>query len=421
MIQVSGEMMSCQQGKGSLLLVEHNIICQAVLILTLFSGSLIKIWTLPEWRNNYLHFGQRLTCLFSDSLFLRMVYYTIRSCELKLEWSTMEGCTASNPSELNIVTLLPLILPLLLELLQCIHGLWYPPIADSLSEELKRAKHPDTSFPLACGNELCINIMEGSEENGTRYLLQEVLESGFSELLNGFPVSVALSKYLRSLEFRHLRKLIELTIIPLVENCPQKFWKEWVDNLLRTLLRHSEKILHYAWSCILYHECNGAAYYFGELSGSDEKIKTAEMGILLEFTREFSGLLEVLALTEQNRALPQEDVTHDRDSMPSTSLFRYLVSNDCFESLRMSLFGYFVDDAATIKAVQFCCALIHLAVGSNDGKLRIFILDNLLPCLIQSLDNHLPCAIQSLKYELNSGASDNAGRALVVLCQELYS
>ena len=102
-------------------------------------------------------------------------------------------------------------------------------------------------------------------------------------------------------------------------------------------------------------------------------------------------------------------------------MFLQVPSNDCFESLRMSLFGYFVDDAATIKAVPFCRALIHLAVGSNDAKLRIFILDNLLPCLIQSLDNHLPCAIQSLKYELNSGASDNAGRVLVVLCQELYS
>ncbi|CAL4973536.1 unnamed protein product [Urochloa decumbens] len=443
-VLVTGEMMSCQQGKGSLLLVEHNIICQAFLVLILYSRRdrykkivscllcpLMKIWTLPEWRSNYLQLGPRLTRLFSDSLFLKAVHYMIRIFELELQRSRTEGFTALNYSE----TLLQFILPLLLELLQCIHGLWYPPIAVALSEELKRAKHPHPSFPLACANELlCIKVKEDHKENETRALLEGVLESGYNiiglcasieggffKLLNGFHVSVALSKYLGSLEFRHLRKLIKLTIIPLVKNCPRKFWKEWVDNLLRPLLRHSEKILHYAWSSILYHEHAGVPYYFGELSGSSEKIKTLERDILLEFTRDFSALLEVLALTEQINALPQEDVTHDSDSMPSTSLFRYLVSNECFGSLRMSLFGYFVDDTATSRAVPFCRALVCLAVGSNDARLRIFVVDNLLPCLIQSLDNRLPCAIQSLKCKLNSGASGNASRDLVVLCKELYN
>uniref|UniRef100_A0A0A8Z654 Uncharacterized protein n=1 Tax=Arundo donax TaxID=35708 RepID=A0A0A8Z654_ARUDO len=112
--------------------------------------------------------------------------------------------------------------------------------------------------------------------------------------------------------------------------------------------------------------------------------------------------------------------------MPSPSLFRYLVSSDCFGRLRMGLFGYFVDDKATAKAIPFCRSLVRLAVASNDARLRIFILDNLLPCLIQHLDNELPCAILRLKCKLKSSASDsasandNAGRDLVVLCQDLY-
>lgn len=162
-------------------------------------------------------------------------------------------------------------------------------------------------------------------------------------------------------------------------------------------------------------------------------MNTLERDILLEFTRDFSGLLQVVALPEQNRALSLLDVAQDIDSMRPTSLFRYLVMNDVFGKLRMSLFGYFVGDAATAKAIPFCRALVCLAVDSKDARLRVFIMDNLLPCLIQRLDDKLPCAIWRLKCELNSSASNvssdklnlsatnNVHRDLVVLCQELYT
>lgn len=86
----------------------------------------------------------------------------------------------------------------------------------------------------------------------------------------------------------------------------------------------------------------------------------------------------------------------------------------------MSLFGYFADDEATIEAIPFCRSLICLAAATNDVKLRLFIVNDLLPCLIRRLDNQLQCAIQRLIHKLSSSASDSASRGLVILCRELY-
>uniref|UniRef100_A0A0D9XW99 Exportin-5 C-terminal domain-containing protein n=1 Tax=Leersia perrieri TaxID=77586 RepID=A0A0D9XW99_9ORYZ len=403
---VNIEMMSSHQKMGSLLLMEHNAISQAFLVVISYSrihqsvelipcllSLLNKIWTLPEWRSRFLQHGSGLNCLFSDDQFLKMVHYMVRLCEVKIRRDCTEVFSVSKP---YTVTFVRLILPLIVELLQCIHWLWDPPIAYTLSEVLERAKYPDPYFQFQHSTKLFgISDREGSQEKDTRELIEGIRESG------------------------HLRKLIKLTVIPLVKNCPRKFWKELVDNILRKLLRHCEGILHFAWFELLYDVRAGASYYFGTLSGVKGRIKTLERDILLEFTREVSGLLEVVALTEQSRELSLEDkeAILFQDSMPSTSLLRYLVINDCFGNLRMGLFGHFVDDTATEKAIPFCRALVRLACGSNDARLRIFILDNLLPCLIQRLDNKLPCAIQSLKSELSSSGSDNASKGLLALIE----
>ncbi|XP_066353477.1 uncharacterized protein [Miscanthus floridulus] len=443
---VNVEMMSSHREKGSLLLMEHNVISQAFLTLISYSGihqnmelipcllSLLnKIWTLLDWRCNYLRHGSGLNRLFSDGQFLKMIHYVVRFCETQLRRVCTDGFTASRSCEPYIVTIAQLSLPLISELLQCIHGLWYPPLAYSLSEVLKKAKCLDPCSQFEHTDKLLwIDNGEGSQEKDTRQLIEGIRESGynviglcasiegaFSWLLNR-SVFATFSKYLASLEFRHLSKLIKLTVIPLVKNCPRKFWKEWVGSFLQQLLIHCEDILHLAWSKLLYHGCAGARYYFGKLSGEAGRNKTLEMGTLLEITREVSGLLEVIALTEQSRALEDKEAISFHDSMPSISFLRYLVINDCFGDLRMSLFGYFVDDISTAKAIPFCRALVYLAVVSNDARLKIFILDNLLPCLIQCLDNELPCSIQRLKSELTSCGSNNATKDLTVLCHEIY-
>lgn len=86
----------------------------------------------------------------------------------------------------------------------------------------------------------------------------------------------------------------------------------------------------------------------------------------------------------------------------------------------MGLFGYFVDDISTARAIPFCRYLVYLAVASNDARLKMFILDNLLPCLIQRLDSELPCSIQRLRSELTSCGSNNGTKDLTVLCHEIY-
>lgn len=92
-----------------------NRIHQYEEILPCLLRLLNKIWTLEDWISKYLHHGSALTCLFSDGQFLKMVYYLVRFCEVELKRSRTEVFTAVKSCELYIVTLLPLILPLLLE------------------------------------------------------------------------------------------------------------------------------------------------------------------------------------------------------------------------------------------------------------------------------------------------------------------
>lgn len=147
------------------------------------------------------------------------------------------------------------------------------------------------------------------------------IEGAFPWLLNG-SIYVALSKYLDSLDTKHLGKLIKHTVIPLIKNCPCEFWEELVDVFLQHLLRCCGNILFQSWFRLLYHGCAGVPHYFGELCGLEGTMNALNRDILLEFTRDFSGLLEVVALPEQNRALSLLDVTQDIDSIRLTSLFR---------------------------------------------------------------------------------------------------
>ena len=66
-----------------------------------------------------------------------------------------------------------------LQLLQCIHGLWYPPLAYSLSEVLKKAKCLDPCSQFEHTDKLLwIDNGEGSQEKDTRQLIEGIRESG---------------------------------------------------------------------------------------------------------------------------------------------------------------------------------------------------------------------------------------------------
>jgi hypothetical protein len=174
------------------------------------------------------------------------------------------------------------------------------------------------------------------------------------------------------------------------------------------MLRQCKFVLNFAWFNHLYK--GKAEVPFLSEFGETEKL---QQKLLLDFTREVSEFLGVLAVTEEN-------YLQDPESMSSISLFRFILTGDCFDWLDMSLFGYFVDDEATSKAIPFLRSLIHLAT-TDDMSLRLFIVDDLLPSIVRRLDNQLTCAIQCQRHKLNPGAADSAGKDLVVLCQQLYN
>uniref|UniRef100_A0A0E0KFT2 Uncharacterized protein n=1 Tax=Oryza punctata TaxID=4537 RepID=A0A0E0KFT2_ORYPU len=100
----------------------------------------------------------------------------VRFCEVKIRRDFTEVFTVSKP---YTVTFVRLILPLILELLQCIHWMWDPLIAYTLSEVLERAKYPDPCFQFQHATKLSgINDREGSQEKDTRELIEGIRESG---------------------------------------------------------------------------------------------------------------------------------------------------------------------------------------------------------------------------------------------------
>ncbi|KAM0908275.1 hypothetical protein ACQ4PT_015562 [Festuca glaucescens] len=409
------------------LLTEHNLLCEAFSIATSFLGivqytriipclldPLNKIWSRVEWK--YL---SREGLLFSDDQFLKMAYHVVKFVEEQLKKRKTEESGACDPFS---IALIQQILPLILQLLHCVHGLWNQD-DDFLPEELKRAKClscVELASTLASTNGLyaidneeyllknkTVALLEGTRQRVYNVLgLCTSIEGAFSELLDSQTVRNTLSKDLGSMELRHLGKVIRLVVIPLVENCPCQFWEPWRLVLIGPILVECEYRLHYAWFDLLYQGGTGKPYFYGNLVGSAKHIKELKLKLLLAFTREVSDLLRALALTKQN----MESV--------SSSLLRFLLGHDCFRRMRMSLFGYFVDDETTMKAVPFCHSLTWLAI--NDMSVRHLILNDLLPCLIQRLDNQLPCAIQRLRRKLGSSTKASS-KDLEALCEEWYN
>jgi exportin-5 len=248
---------------------------------------------------------------------------------------------------------------------------------------------------------------------GTRPRVYNVLgmcasvEGAYSELLDSLTVQDFLTNYIGPMELRHLAKVIRLVAIPLVKNCPCKFWKPWMVDFLGPILRECEYRLDFISFDLLHKGGTGKPYFYGKLVGSDTQIKESEQKLLLAFTRQVWDLLRVLALTEQNM------------ESASSSLLSFLLRPDCFRRMRMSLFGYFVDDETTKKAIPFCRSLTLIAI--DDMSVRHSIVNDLLPCLIQCLDNQLPCAIQRLRRKLGSSTTASASKDLEALCEEWYN
>lgn len=451
------ETMSSHQGMDCLLLAEHNLLCEAFIIATSCLGiqqymgmlpcllnSLNRIWTQMEWNKKYVRTMSGLSNLFSDGQFLKMSYHVVEFCDEKL----MSGINEYGACDVFSIALLELIIPLFLRLLRCIHVLWRAEIgADLLPEAVEKAKSlscMELDHLLEISDGLyTIDSQETFRDNETRALLEgtrqrvynfiglcTTIKGAFPKLLESLSVGNAFTEALECMELRHLGKLIHLVVIPLVKHCPREILEEWTVNFLEPILLQCEHSLHGTWFYLLYKRQAHNLLNYGNLVGEDEQINKTGYKLLLEFTRKVSDLLDALEFMEKTVVPLHEDVkpicnkdtvsSQDLNSMAPSSFCRFLLHHNFFEKLRMSFFGYFVDDEAAIKALPFCRYLIQLAVSTNDVRLERLIVDDLLPCLIRRLDNELQCATQSLRHESGSSTDGSVDKELHALCEDLY-
>uniref|UniRef100_A0A0E0J2B3 Exportin-5 C-terminal domain-containing protein n=1 Tax=Oryza nivara TaxID=4536 RepID=A0A0E0J2B3_ORYNI len=378
---------------------------------------LSEIWSQPEWETNLLDF-------FNNAQFRTSVYNVVAFFENELTMCTAENYDGINHErKLNystLTTLIPLLFPLLLELLQYVHSLWTDEVASNISEELEGAKC------IICSEKLCGIVEETTEiqdMNEEELLVDEIrewlekirqtgynvigmcasLEGAFCKLLDSFSVCGTLLKDVESMDFRHLTMLIKYTIVPLVKSCPPDLWVEWIDMLLPPVFHYCEETLYSSWCSLLYKDIVSVPDKFCE-SFSKEMVEKVGKGLLSELTREASYLLAAMALPEQNGSIVS---TADLEST-SSSLVRYLLCHDNIRSSILRLinyiFGYWKDGEARIIAAPFCHSLIQLAIATHNDELLYFVQDDILPKIVQCL---------TLEPK-----SDN--NALYLLCEDAY-
>ncbi|KAK3160833.1 hypothetical protein QOZ80_1BG0065470 [Eleusine coracana subsp. coracana] len=460
--------MAYLQGEGCLLRGEHNHLCEAFLVMTSSAGiqqqqevlawllePLNKMWTQVEWQTAYLSDPSGLTRMFADTQFMWSIYHTVTFFEKALKRSGIKKSTATPqvpttttaPGYLHPMSShLPWILPPLLRLLRSIHALWGEQFAQSQTGEIKAAKSMTvaeqasllgetgklTKGQVAPAEGLLDTQREGeSKENNIRNWLRGTRDSGYNVLglaatlgepffrsIECSSVTVALMENVQVMEFRHLRQLIHLVIVPFVKFCPSELWQLWLVNLLQPLFVHCQQALNYSWSSLLHEGRAKVPDSIGNLSGSELKVEVMEEKLLRDLTREVCSVLWALASPALNSGLPSleqlgasnrmDSSLRDLESFASSSLTGFLLlhGGSALPALRISVEVFtWTDSEAVTKVIPFCGALIHLAVATSQAELRQFVAKDLFSSIIQGLS-----------VESNSIMSAE----LVGLCREIY-
>ncbi|KQK04284.1 protein HASTY 1 isoform X2 [Brachypodium distachyon] len=461
--------MAYLQGEGRLLRAEHDHLCEAFLIMASSSGiqqqqevlawllePLNKTWTQMEWQTAYLSDPSGLTHMFADSQFMWSIYHNVTFFEKALKRSGTKKSTAALQAAPTTTAVtgylhpmsshLSWILPPLLRLLRCIHALWAEPFAQSLTGETKAAKSMTiaeqasllgetnklTKGQVAPSDGLLDVQREGeSKENNIRNWLRGIRDSGYNLIglaatlgetffrsIEGSSVTLALMENVQVMEFRHLRQLMHLAVVPLVKHCPAELWHMWTVNLLQPIFVHCQQALDYSWSCLLREGRAKVPDNFGNLSGSELKVEVMEEKLLRDLTREVCSVLWVLASPGLNSGLPTleqlgpanriDSFLKDLESFASSSLAGFVMLNvsTALPALRITIQVFsWTDSEAVTKVVPFCGALIHLAVATNRAELRQFVGKDLFSSIIQGLS-------------IESNAIISA--ELVGLCREIY-
>ncbi|KAL5701386.1 histone deacetylase [Ranunculus cassubicifolius] len=465
------ETMAYLQSEGRLLRAEHNLLGEAFLIMASSAGvqqqqevlvwllePLSNQWTKIEWQNAYLSDPTGLVRLCSDTSFMWSLFHTVTFFERALKRS---GIRKSNSSgQLGSLTSattsmqphpmashLSWMLPPLLRLLRAVHSLWSIPVTQALPSELKAALSMSDIEQASLRGESKASkgsvvgfkdqslVDTGAEgyatlnENDIRNWLKGLRESGYNVLglsttigdafFKGFEshtVALALVENIQSMEFRHIKQLVHLVLIPLIKHCPSELWGEWLEKLLGPLLVHCQQALSSSWSSLLHEGRAKVPDIPINLCTPDLKVEVMEEKLLRDLTREVCSLLSVLASPSLNTSIPSlEQIIpssasslKDIDAFASNSMMGFLMKHrvTAMAALQMSLEAFsWTDGEAVNKVCSFCGCLVLLAISTNNVELRLFVAKDLFYAIIQAL-----CL------ESNAFASAD----LVGLCREIF-
>lgn len=459
--------MAYLQGEGRLLRAEHNLLGEASLVMASSAGiqqqkdvlawllePLSKQWVQLEWQNAYLSDPSGFTHLCTDTKLMWSLFHTVtffekalkRSGNKKANWSHTSACDIP-PHPLS--SHLSWMLPPLLKLLRCIHSLWFEPISQSLSNELRAAKsmhhveqasllgggslkQSKSQITFVDGNQVDMNRDGGTNENDIRNWLKGIRESGYNviglsttlgdhffQCIEPPLVLLALVENVQSMEFRHLRQLIHSVIIPMVKFCPPNLWGSWLENLLHPLFVHCQQALSLSWTSLLSEGRAKVPDNFGNLSGLELKVEVMEEKLLRGLTWELCSLLSVLASPALNTGLPSFEQTGNANRMEATlpsdvnafassSMISFLmgIKGIALPALRISIeIFYWTDGDSVAKIVPFCGSLINLAASTKNMELGEFVAKDLFYAIIHGLG-----------LESNAIISSD----LVGLCREIY-
>ncbi|EPS62225.1 hypothetical protein M569_12567, partial [Genlisea aurea] len=448
--------------EGALLRAEENTLGEAFLIMASSAGGqqqqevlvwllepLCKQWTQSSWQEAYLSHPSGLIRLFSETKFMWSLYHLVTFFEKALKRSGFrKGTTATSEIGSKVHPMgshLSWMLPPLLKLLRAIHSLWSPSIMVSLHGEIRAAmtiSDVERSSLLGEGHKLpkgTLTFVDESQyemgrdsspepkEADIRNWLRGIRESGYSILglsatlgdsffrcIEAQSVLVALMENLEHMEFRHVKQLVHLSLIPMVKFCPPDLWEMWLEKLLHPLLLHVGPNLTSAWSGLSRDGKAKVPDLRGVPAGSD-LTEIMEEKLLRNLTRDICALFSSLASPGLNTGLPSLDQTIPVDTsevdmidIASKSIIGFVLNSKSLSVPVMKIciesFGW-SDAEALSKVSSLWSQVVSASVSTKSEELREFVSRDLFGTVIQALT-------------LESNAAVSAD--LVGLCRDIF-
>ncbi|KAL8159556.1 hypothetical protein V2J09_001093 [Rumex salicifolius] len=440
------------QDEGRLLRGEHNLLGESFLIMASAAGvqqqqevlrwllePMSKPWMELDWQTAYLSDPAGLVRLCSDTRLMWSIFHTVTFFERALKRSgirksdSQQNMTGSPSLQHPMAAHLSWMLPPLLKLLRSIHSLWSPPVTQTLPGEVKGAMIISDVERASLLGEVTQKVHKGAlsfadgsladndvnkegysepNESDIRNWLRGLRDSGYNVLglsttignpffqnLDSFAVILALMENVESMEFRHMRLLIHLVLIPLVKSCPSDFWERWLENLLHPLLNRAQQVLSCSWSSLLNEGRAKVPDLHAIPPGSDLKVEVMEEKLLRDLTREVCALLSAIAFPGQNTGVPVLEqsghVIHldasslkDLDAFSSSSLVGFLLKHKSLAvpALQIALEAFkWTDSESMTKVTSFCGTVVTLCIATNNMELQEFVCRDLFYATIQGL------------------------------------